>query len=107
MNKDTYEPYGPEWEAELMKTPKKFIIELYRASCQKRKDAETGHAEGQSKWIKVSEWKPVFNKNILGYTNSGRRLITFFDSRLILDDNDLNDDEEFTYLMPLPTPPTD
>lgn len=57
MNKeqDNYEPYGPEWEAELMKLPKKFIIELYRTSCQKRKEAEAATA-----WIPCSERFPDF-----------------------------------------------
>lgn len=30
-----YIPYGEEWEAYLMKLPKKFIIDLYRKKCLK------------------------------------------------------------------------
>jgi hypothetical protein len=32
MNTDNYEPYGPEWEKEMMKLPKKMIIEMYRGA---------------------------------------------------------------------------
>jgi hypothetical protein len=37
-NKPIYEPFGEEWEAELMKLPKKFIIELYRKVCKQLHD---------------------------------------------------------------------
>lgn len=30
-----YIPYGPEWEKELMKLPKKFLIDRYREVCQR------------------------------------------------------------------------
>lgn len=33
MEKD-FIPYGPEWEKELMKLPKKFLIDRYREACQ-------------------------------------------------------------------------
>ena len=29
---DNYEPFGEEWEAEVMKLPKKMIIDLYKKS---------------------------------------------------------------------------
>ena len=34
MSEQPYTPYGPEWEAEMMKLPKSAIIDLYRKSCQ-------------------------------------------------------------------------
>lgn len=34
MSEQPYTPYGPEWEAEMMKLPKAAIIDLYRKSCQ-------------------------------------------------------------------------
>ena len=30
MNQPPYIPFGPEWEAEVMKTPKKYIVTLLR-----------------------------------------------------------------------------
>jgi len=38
MKNDDYVPFGPEWEAALMKTPKKFIIDQYRKVCQQQGD---------------------------------------------------------------------
>lgn len=38
--KPDYEPFGAEWEAEVMKLPKKAIIELYRGVAIKLKIAE-------------------------------------------------------------------
>lgn len=32
-----YEPYGPEWEKEMMKLPKHLIIKLYRNACMDHK----------------------------------------------------------------------
>lgn len=37
---ENYEPYGAEWEKELMKLPKKFIINMYRNVCIKLQDKE-------------------------------------------------------------------
>lgn len=37
---DEYIPYGPEWEKELMKTNKKFLIEMIRSIHLKRKESE-------------------------------------------------------------------
>jgi len=31
-----YEPFGQEWKDHLMKEPKKFIIDLFKNSCQER-----------------------------------------------------------------------
>ena len=28
-----YQPYGPEWEAEMMKLPKKQVISMFRQKC--------------------------------------------------------------------------
>lgn len=33
MTAKEFQPYGEEWEKELMKLPKKFIINLYRGVC--------------------------------------------------------------------------
>lgn len=35
MENNDYVPFGPEWEAEIMKMNKRQIIELYRRACQK------------------------------------------------------------------------
>lgn len=35
MKDQNYIPFGPEWEKELMKTPKKFIIDQYRKALQR------------------------------------------------------------------------
>jgi hypothetical protein len=42
---EDYEPFGPEWEKELMKLPKKFIIDLYRKAAIKAAlyEQEYGH----------------------------------------------------------------
>lgn len=37
---DNYEPFGPEWEKEMMKLPKKFIINMLRKSQLKLKEHE-------------------------------------------------------------------
>lgn len=34
-NNNDFEPFGPEWEKELMKLPKRFIIEQYRNAAKK------------------------------------------------------------------------
>lgn len=36
---DDYVPYGPEWEKEMMKHTKKFIIELFRKKCLENEQA--------------------------------------------------------------------
>ena len=40
INNENYEPFGEEWEKELMKLPKKYIINLYRNVCTQIKDKE-------------------------------------------------------------------
>lgn len=30
MKEDTYIPYGPEWEKEMMKLPKKILIQFFK-----------------------------------------------------------------------------
>lgn len=37
---ENYEPYGDEWEKEVMKLPKKMIVDMYRNVCIKLKDKE-------------------------------------------------------------------
>lgn len=37
---DTYIPYGPEWEKEVSKLPKKILVEMLRKSHLKREAAE-------------------------------------------------------------------
>lgn len=39
-NDENYEPFGEEWEKELMKLPKKYIIGLYKGVCEKLQDRE-------------------------------------------------------------------
>lgn len=36
--KDDYIPFGEEWEKEIMKMPKKYIIGMYRANCIRNKE---------------------------------------------------------------------
>lgn len=36
LNHQDFKPYGPEWEKEMMKLPKKAIIDLYRRACQEQ-----------------------------------------------------------------------
>jgi hypothetical protein len=34
---EDFEPFGPEWEREMMKLPKKIIIEMLKNKCNKEK----------------------------------------------------------------------
>lgn len=38
---DNYEPYGEEWEKEVMKLPKKMIVDMYKKVCQKNQYQKT------------------------------------------------------------------
>ena len=37
---EEYVPFGEEWKKELMKIPKRFIIDLYRKGCIKNQQLE-------------------------------------------------------------------
>lgn len=39
MNTDSYIPYGPEWEKEMMKLPKKFLIELLKKALTEKNES--------------------------------------------------------------------
>lgn len=34
-----FEPFGPEWEREMMKLPKKIIIEMFKNKCKESKSS--------------------------------------------------------------------
>lgn len=37
---ENYVPFGEEWEKEMMKLPKKFIVEMYRKVCMEKQQAK-------------------------------------------------------------------
>jgi hypothetical protein len=62
--------------------------------------------QAAKEWISVKDL-PRSSENVLGLTNSGRRVITWVDSGTSnLDTQDINDDDYFTHWMPLPPRPT-
>lgn len=38
---EDYIPFGPEWEKEMMKVPKKYLIELLRKELKAKADSQT------------------------------------------------------------------
>lgn len=47
---ENYTPYGPEWEKEVMKMPKKAIIQLYKNQCIQRKRLEDWKESAMKVW---------------------------------------------------------
>ena len=47
---DNYEPYGAEWEAEVMKATKRVLVGMLKANCQKLADAKAEMGE----WVQAS-----------------------------------------------------
>lgn len=43
--KDDYTPFGPEWEKELIKFPKAYIIDMYRKKCLELQKLQNGKQE--------------------------------------------------------------
>jgi len=37
-----YEPFGEEWEKEMMKLPKKFLVELLKKKCESEQNIING-----------------------------------------------------------------
>lgn len=62
---DNYIPYGPEWEKELMKTPKKFLIDMIRRI--KTKDHSESTPTISDGWIDVKDEKPEYEEMVLAW----------------------------------------
>lgn len=55
--KQEYEPFGLQWEKEVMKLPKKHIIDLYRKQCLERKRLEKPATASLDEFInKFKSW---------------------------------------------------
>jgi predicted Zn-dependent protease with MMP-like domain len=62
---ENYEPYGEEWEKELMKLPKKFIINMYRNVCIKLQDKETEIKELEIMYSEASNIAGMYEERAL------------------------------------------
>jgi hypothetical protein len=45
QTEDTYVPYGPEWEKEMMKLPKKFIIDMLKKALTEKKQSNESDSQ--------------------------------------------------------------
>ena len=59
---EDYQPFGEEWKAEIRKMKKEMIIELYAASCQKRKAIESQLEECQIALGTIAEYHKPDNQ---------------------------------------------
>jgi hypothetical protein len=70
MAEDNYIPFGEEWEKEIIKMPKKFIVKLYRTAIMKQQKSRdtlqqiaqfsyTGSAESTLADIKAIATKSI------------------------------------------------
>lgn len=56
LNHQDFEPFGPEWEKEMMKLPKKAIIDLYRRACQEVPVSLPSANEDQIELWQINGW---------------------------------------------------
>lgn len=61
-NDENYEPYGEEWEKELMKLPKKYLINLYRNVCEKLQDKEAEIKELEIMYQEADEMAGMYEE---------------------------------------------
>ena len=54
---DTYCPYGEEWKKEIMKLPKKTIVDFYRNVCIKYQAAHTSNVLLEERLKEEIAWK--------------------------------------------------
>lgn len=45
QNEGEYIPFGPEWEKEMMKLPKKAIIDMFRTKCKEVQNLKNEQAK--------------------------------------------------------------